>query len=75
MIMRGQTVMLRKGAEVRTMHPARDRYTLKRNQSVKVHSAHAGYELDGVSHPAEISWAGTGGYWCYAKQDDIITSN
>jgi hypothetical protein len=69
-VRRGDIVTVRKGAEVRTTHPKRDGYILKRSQKVKVYLFLEEWECDGRSHHAEISWAGSGGYWCYAKLSD-----
>lgn len=68
----GNTVTMKKGAEVHSMHPKRHNYTLRRKQAVKVHASYPAFECDGITHRAQISWAGTGGYWCYAYVDDIL---
>lgn len=69
---RGDTVIVRKGAVVKSLHPKKGTYTLKRNQKVIVHLVLHGYEYEGEKRLPEISWAGTGGYWCYVNQSDII---
>ena len=71
-INRGDIVTIRKGSIVRSLHPKKGNYQLRRNQTVKVHLFLRGYEYEGKIYPAEISWSGTGGYWCYARRADII---
>jgi hypothetical protein len=68
----GDIVVVKKGAEVRSSYPGRDTFTLTRNQKVKVCLFLIKWSQDGHLHHAEISWAGRGGYWCYAKLTDVI---
>jgi len=47
--LRGKTVVIPKGTRIRTMHPSRKEYVLKRNQRVKVN-----HTLSGWSMPAHM---------------------
>lgn len=71
MVGRGDVVTVRRGAAVRSLHPNRGRYVTQRAQKVKVDRVTTAFVLDGVEHPAEVSWAGRGGYWCYAALTDV----
>ena len=74
-IARGDYVVIRKGAVVKSTHPQRRTYVTKRAQKVKVHSIFSAYELDGVQHTAKVSWAGSGGYWCDAELADVVLAD
>jgi hypothetical protein len=72
----GRRVKVRAGAEILTStHPNFERGdTVGRVTTVTVHSvlpAHAG-EYRGEHLPAEITWAGAGGYWRTVRLDDIV---
>lgn len=69
-VKRGDVVTIRKGAIVRSLR--RGEYVLTRNQKVKVNLVITGYTHDLVTRPAEVIWAGSGGYWCYANLADIV---
>jgi hypothetical protein len=60
---RGDRVRIPKGARITTTHPAGDRIA-KRSQVVRVAQVFPAYP----GRPAEVSWAGTGGYWCNATE-------
>lgn len=68
---RGQIVTIRKGAKVHSLCESKGDYVLSREQKVKIHLVLDAFWSNGYLRDAEISWAGTGGYWCYAKQADI----
>jgi hypothetical protein len=64
---RGDKVKIPKGAYISTSHPAGDRIA-KRGQVVTVsHSFEHG--LRGVP---EVSWAGSGGYWCNSWEWEAV---
>ena len=69
-IKRGDIVTIRKGATVRSL--SRGEYVLKRAQKVTVHLVTNGFTYEGRTRPSEVSWAGSGGYWCYADKADIV---
>lgn len=65
-IKQGDWVRIKKGADVKSTHPQHKRFQTKRANVVEVHMklpAFAGFE-DHPPRPAQITWAGTGGYWC-----------
>lgn len=63
----GEKVRIPKGAYIRSTHPNGDRIA-KKSQVVTVsHVFQYGYE--GVP---EVSWAGSGGYWCNAWEWENI---
>lgn len=71
-VKKGDRVVVKAGTVVRSCHPQKKVYTLKRSQTVTVHlylRGYAPFEGQEKQEP-EISWAGTGGYWCYAKLSD-----
>jgi len=70
----GDVVTVRRGAQVRSLHPKRGTYVTQRAQTVKVHLVTSGFVLNDVEYPAEISWAGSGGYWCYVPLADVTLS-
>ncbi len=69
-----QRVMILKGTEIRSMHPQKPRYHAGRNYMVKVCTVLPGHKynawVDRSSAPT-VSWAGEGGYWCYANANDV----
>lgn len=67
----GERVRIPKGAYISTTHPAGDRIA-RRSQVVMVRMVFRGYQHDGCSVPAKVSWAGTGGYWCDAWEWEAI---
>ena len=69
-IERGDVVVVKKGATVRSLN--RGLYVLQRQQQVKVHLVLQSFTQDEKLFPAEISWAGSGGYWCYANIADVL---
>lgn len=75
-IERGVRVRIPQGATVRTMHPSRDSYVLKRSQVVKVDHTLGGTpaypEWNQPAVPLTVRWPGTGGYWCETTEFEII---
>lgn len=74
--LRGSRVRLRSGAKIlNSTHPDfRPGDSLKRACTVTVHSAlpaRPGERRDDPPDPAEITWAGAGGYWRAARLDDV----
>lgn len=71
---KGSVVTLRKGSVVHSTHPSKKEYVLSREQKVKVHNFYEGYpETRGYpGRPAEINWAGTGGYWCWTDASNVV---
>lgn len=69
---RGQIVTIRKGARIKSLHPEKGEYISKRAQKVKLHLVLRGFTHYGIEHLPEVSWAGSGGYWCYAYQKDVV---
>jgi len=57
----GDVVVVKKDSHVRTTHPAKDVYMLKRKQSVKVHHVIGN----------DVVWAGSGGYWCWTDISNV----
>lgn len=57
-VRQGDRVVIKQGAEVRSMHPSRDRYQLARRQTVVVRIVMP------YGDAPYLSWAGSGGYWC-----------
>lgn len=75
-ILKNTKVILRKGTIVHSTHPQKSEYTLSRRQTVTVHryaKEYTNHYSRSVPylHAAEITWVGTGSYWCWAKVDDI----
>lgn len=72
MVERGQMVTIPKGTPVHSLHPQGD-YVAATTRKIKVHAVHPAWtDLErSVHHPAQVSWAGRGGYWCYADLDRI----
>jgi hypothetical protein len=69
----GKTVYVKAGSEYRSLHPAsKQPSVMSRTKSIKVDKAFRGYVHDGRVVSPEISWAGAGGYWCYACANNII---
>lgn len=71
---KGTVVTLRRGSVVRSTSPSKEEYTLSREQKVKVRNFYEGYpETCGYpGRPAEITWAGTGGYWCWTDANNVV---
>lgn len=65
---RDTKVLLPKGSVVTTTSSRRE-YTLQRAQAVAVWNVNKPYTYEGVYHPEEIVWAGSGGYWCRSAGD------
>lgn len=63
----GDKVIIPKGTVVHTMHPSRDSYVTKRNQTITVNHVLDGYLDDYgrpfIEHPPRVRWPGSGGYW------------
>lgn len=64
---RGEKVRIPKGAYISTTHPAGDRIA-KRSQVVTVSHSFP----HGLSGQGEVSWAGSGGYWCNAWEWEAV---
>lgn len=66
-------VVVRAGSSVRSYNPSKRNYTLKRDQKVTVwFKFHEVKDGEHIINQAEISWAGTGGYWCHTDIDNVI---
>jgi hypothetical protein len=59
---RGDKVRIPKGAYIRTTHPNGDRIAARSQVVTVSHVFEHGYP----SGQPEVSWAGSGGYWCNA---------
>lgn len=81
-IKRGDRVMIRKGAVIRTTHPRWNRDNPKvagRDYAVEVHDVYEGYiqsnwhshRRDEAVRNQQVVWAGTGGYWCWVDSKDV----
>lgn len=71
-VKKGDIVVIPAGTRVKTMHPQRDFYTLKRRQRVKVHHVLGGFTDGDKVTPPVVCWAGAGGYWCEVDINDVI---
>ncbi len=64
----GRVVVIPKGTEYRTTHPQKRRRNgesvLGRTIKVKIHHEWGGERAD-------VTWAGTGGYWCWTHPDNV----
>lgn len=71
----GARYTVKKGSVVHSFNPSKEEYTLARSQKVKVKFFDPGYKGDGYydSRPAKVTWAGTGGYWCWTNAENVIT--
>ena len=65
-VKQGDKVVVPKGTVIRTMHPSRGpRYEAKRDTTVKVSTVYD-WKPEYSGREPQISWAGSGGYWCEA---------
>lgn len=71
---KGSTVSLKRGSVVHSTNPSKGKYVLSREQKVKVHNFYGGYpETCGYpGRPAEVHWAGAGGYWCWTDASNVV---
>lgn len=60
----GDFVRINKGAVVKSCHPSKQEYTLKRSPQIQVNHQHD-YAED------TVVWAGTGGYWCWTDKSNV----
>lgn len=76
---RGTQVRLKPGAVYRSMHPSKrgQPQINKREREIVVHTYFKGRigDMDSQNNPiiinGEVSWAGTGGYWCHTDINNI----
>jgi hypothetical protein len=67
----GDMIRIPKGTRIRTLHP-KGPYNCAKTHKVIVHNVSPGYdESTYPARKAEVCWAGSGSYWCYADMDCV----
>lgn len=67
---KGERVRIRSGAFVMTTASKPNRH-ITRARVVTVHRVTEGHFYFDAVRPAEVTWAGGGGYWCWASLNDV----
>lgn len=67
----GTVVRIKKGTALWSTNPNKRKFTAGRTYTIAIHDSYPGYGDASEIRFAEVLWAGTGGYWTYAKLDDV----
>lgn len=73
---KGDRVKVRVGAVIRSTHPKQKERICKRAYTITVFDFSPAYTWKGwheieQTRAAEITWPGTGGYWCRVAASDV----
>ena len=73
-VKRGDKVLIKKGTNLWSCNPSKRNFVVKKNYIVTIHDYNPGWKVaaDADYHPAEVCWAGTHGYWTYARLEDVV---
>jgi hypothetical protein len=67
----GTVVRIKKGTALWSTNPSKHKFMAGRTYVVTIHDSYPAYGDNTEMRFAEVLWAGTGGYWTYAKLDDV----
>jgi hypothetical protein len=72
-VKKGDLVLIELDSLIYTTHPVSQKISKKSWYLVKVHAAYPAFHDDpgGYESPAQVHWAGTGGYWHWTDMKNI----
>ncbi len=67
----GTLVRINKGTALWSTNPSKRKFLAAKTYTVKIHDSYPAYGDKAEDRFAEVLWAGTAGYWTYARLSDI----